>query len=216
MRWRFHAAALILALAAFAGGCTTGGNDGEHEPPPADPHAGHTSGAAIAGLPLIAFRAASGATVRLAVEVADTAELRTCGLMHRTSLPPDQGMLFVLEEDSAGGFWMRNTIIPLQIAYIDEAGRIVDIIEMAPAGSGNTPYVTADGRQIAVPDGQQPPPGAQIQVYTPRAPYRYAVEANTGWFDRHNLAIGDPVDVSAAVQRGSQGQPPPLCQEKGT
>ena len=146
-----------------------------------------------AGLPVIAFTPARGGTpIRLAVEVADTEELRTCGLMHRPALHPEQGMLFVFTTDVAGGFWMRNTLIRLSIAFIAVDGRIVDILDMEPA-----------------------PPGGPYPTYTPRGAYRYAVEANHGWFARHGLAPGDRVDVVAAVQQGSKGQPPPLCREKG-
>ncbi len=171
----------LLALAVLAGACTSPARSSGEE------------ATDETGLPVVTFTTAAGATVPLAVEVADTDELRTCGLMHRPSLPAEQGMLFVFEQDVQVGFWMRNTLIPLSIAYIDTDGRIVDILEMEPL-----------------------PPGAPAVIYTPRGPYRYAVEANTGWFTRQGLAPGDRADLTMAIERGSADQPPPLCRERGT
>ena len=144
------------------------------------------------GLPTILFIASNGTSAVLFVEVADTFELTTCGLMHRESLPEEQGMLFVYE--GSGGFWNRNTLIALSVAYIKWDGRIVDILEMDP-----TPYPYAPG--VAQPD--------------PREPYSYVVEANRGWFDRYGITIGDYVHVAEAVAHGSAGQRPWLCIERG-
>ena len=181
MTWRMPVGLLALALIAVA--CSTLASNGDH-------HADDGT-----GLPVVTFTTASGAVVPIAVEVADTAELRTCGLMHRRSLPEEQGMLFVFEQDGMAGFWMRNTLIPLSIAYIAADGRIVDILEMQ-----------------RLPD----PSSSPAVSYTPRAPYRYAIEANSGWYARHGIAVGDVADVTAAVETGSAGQPPPLCRQFGT
>jgi uncharacterized membrane protein (UPF0127 family) len=131
--------------------------------------------------------------VPLRVEVADSIERVICGLMHRESLPEDRGMLFVYE--GFGGFWNRNTLIPLSVAYLAADGTIVDIIDMEA-----TPYPGAPG----------------VTQPNPREPYSFVIEANRGWFGRNGIAIGDIVDVVDAVARGSGDQPPPLCRERGT
>jgi uncharacterized membrane protein (UPF0127 family) len=151
------------------------------------PAAGQTA------LPVVTILRADGAVVPLSVEVADTTELVICGLMHRESMPEDQGMLFVHE--GIGGFWNRNTLIPLSVAYLGADGRIIDIIDMEA-----TPMRYAPG----------------VVQPSPREPYSYVIEANRGWFDRNGIAAGDVADVVAAAAQGSAGQPPPLCRELGT
>ena len=66
------------------------------------------------------------------VEVADTQEEREVGLMNRESLPVDAGMIFLFEEDNVGGFWMKDTLIPLSIAFADADGTILSILDMDP------------------------------------------------------------------------------------
>jgi len=154
--------------------------------------AGNTSDEAAPDLPVVRFLLPNDEWVSLAVEVADTPELAQCGLMHRTFVPEDQGMLFVLE--GRGGFWNRNTLIPLSVAYLSHDGRIVDILPMDA-----TPFAGAPG--VIQPN--------------PREPYSYVIEANAGWFERHGVSIGDFVDVVDAVARGSAGQAPPLCRTFG-
>ncbi|MGH3058284.1 MAG: DUF192 domain-containing protein, partial [Gaiellaceae bacterium] len=70
--------------------------------------------------------------VEVAVEVADDDEERQVGLMNRESLPADAGMIFLFEEDASGGFWMKDTLIPLSIAFADAGGTIVRILDMEP------------------------------------------------------------------------------------
>jgi len=148
--------------------------------------------AAVEDTPVVRFER-DGIVTLLNVEVADTPELTICGLMHRPFLPDDQGMLFVYE--SRYGFWNRNTLIPLSVAYLDADGKIVDILDMEA-----TAYAGAPG--VVQPD--------------PRAPYSYVIEVNRGWFARHGIAIGDVAELNSAVARGSAGQPPPLCRDLGT
>src|SRR6266571_2513197 len=69
---------------------------------------------------------------RLWLELALTAEQQTRGLMFRQTMPNDLGMLFVFGERTGGAFWMRNTLIPLSIAYIDSDGTILDMQDMQP------------------------------------------------------------------------------------
>ena len=68
----------------------------------------------------------------LYAEVADTPQASENGLMFRDSLPDDRGMLFIFEQPKTASFWMRNTKIPLSIAYIDSAGKILEIESMKP------------------------------------------------------------------------------------
>lgn len=154
--------------------------------------AGNASDEAAPDLSVVRFLLPNDEWVSLTVEVADSPELAQCGLMHRTFMPEDQGMLFVLE--GRGGFWNRNTLIPLSVAYLNGDGRIVDILPMDA-----TPFAGAPG--VIQPD--------------PRAPYSFVIEANAGWFERHGVIIGDFVDVVDAVARGSAGQAPPLCRTFG-
>lgn len=179
-RYLFLGVAFVTALAAFVGTV---------QPPVS---AGSASDEVSADLPVARFLLPNDESVSLPVEVADTSELAQCGLMHRTFLPEEQGMLFVIE--GRGGFWNRNTLIPLSVAYISRDGRIVDILPMDA-----TPFAGAPG--VIQPD--------------PREPYSFVIEANAGWFERHGVSIGDFVDVVNAVARGSAGQAPPLCRTFG-
>jgi uncharacterized membrane protein (UPF0127 family) len=175
-RYSLFGVAIIVAFVAFVAldRSSVGAGDARTEP--------------VQDLPVVRFPFPNDETVSLTVEVADTAELTQCGLMHRTFLPEDQGMLFVYAGRS--GFWNRNTLIPLSVAYIRGDGRIVDILPMDA-----TPFAGAPG--VIQPE--------------PREPYSYVIEANAGWFERHTIVIGDFVDVAEAVARGSEGQAPPLC-----
>jgi uncharacterized membrane protein (UPF0127 family) len=115
------------------------------------------------GLPVLTI---GGARIR--VEVAATVDERADGLMHRTpdSLPWDQGMLFIYPEDRFLSFWMRNTEIPLSIAFIRNNGRICEIHDMAPFDETST---------------ESSEPG------------RYALEVHQGWFDQSGVRVGDRV-----------------------
>lgn len=106
--------------------------------------------------------------VRLQVEVADTPQSRAQGLMYRRQLAENAGMLFIFEATGRGGFWMKNTLIPLSIAFIDEDWKIVDIKDMD---------VEKD-------------PERPANVYASAKPYRYALEVNQGFFARHRITVG--------------------------
>lgn len=108
----------------------------------------------------------------LSVEVADHPAAHAQGLMHRKSLDPNSGMLFVFAEERTLGFWMKNTRIPLSIAFIDAQKRIVDIQDMNPLPSGST---------------QEP------SVYSSRKPAQFALEVNQGWFSKNRIKVGDVV-----------------------
>lgn len=109
---------------------------------------------------------------RLQLEVAATPQERTRGLMFREWLPWEQGMLFVFEQQGQGGFWMRNTLLPLSIAWLDLDGTIVDIQDMQPQ--------TDD-------------------VHVPAAPYWYALETNQGWYQANGVGVGQRVLLCTEV-----------------
>lgn len=102
----------------------------------------------------------------LHAEVAATPKSRSLGLMHRQSLPPDTGMLFVFERTGQPCFWMKNTPLPLSIAFIDDNGAIVNMADMQPNTRDN---------------------------HCPVAPIRYALEMQQGWFKDKGIQPGDTV-----------------------
>lgn len=104
-----------------------------------------------------------GREVSIRVEVASTPEERQKGLMHRDHLDEDAGMLFLFAADGRGGFWMRNTLVPLDIAYVGADGRVQEVRAAKPLDE---------------------------TILTPAAPYRYVLEVNQGWFERHGLGVG--------------------------
>jgi uncharacterized membrane protein (UPF0127 family) len=101
------------------------------------------------------------------VEVAASPEERATGLMHRFSLAPDHGMLFVFERAEPLSFWMKNTYIPLSIAFIDANGRILNIEDMAPQTE-----TTHWSRGLGL----------------------YALEMRKGWFAERGIRAGDRVE----------------------
>ena len=103
---------------------------------------------------------------RIEAEVAATQPARELGLMNRKSMPQQAGMLFVFEQPQAYCFWMKNTLLPLSIAFIDEAGQIVNLADMQPMNE--TSHCAAK-------------------------PIRYALEMNQGWFKAKGIKAGAAV-----------------------
>jgi len=101
-------------------------------------------------------------------EIARTQEEHTQGLMYRKELPDGEGMLFVYERDQVLSFWMKNTFIPLSIAYITSDGRIVEIRDMYPHDESSV----TSGRSV-----------------------RYALEVPQNWFSRAGVRLGDIVTI---------------------
>lgn len=110
----------------------------------------------------------AGERVAVPVEIADTDEERQTGLMGRTALPEDAGMLFVFGAEQQLSFWMKDTLIPLSIAFIDSEGRIVDIQDMQPLDETSHPSA---------------------------APAQYALEVNQGFFGARGIQVGDTVEL---------------------
>ena len=100
------------------------------------------------------------------VEVANTDDSRNTGLMFRASLPDNQGMLFVYEAEGRHAMWMKNTLIPLSVAFIDHAGHIVNIEDMQPR--------TED-------------------AHSAKASAAFSLEMNQGWFKKRGIKEGDRV-----------------------
>lgn len=115
-----------------------------------------------------------GQRTEVRVLIADTPEKQEYGLMCRTSLPADEGMLFVFADVTQVPFWMKNTLIPLSIAFIDDRWRIVAILDMAV----------------------EPDPAHPSALYAPPRPYRYALEVNQGFFAKHGIHAGAEVRFS--------------------
>ncbi|MED4531935.1 DUF192 domain-containing protein [Metabacillus fastidiosus] len=107
--------------------------------------------------------------IRLTVQVADTQEKIEKGLMFVEKLPENEGMLFMFSEKTYGGFWMKNTLIPLSIAFLDSDGKILKILDMDPCKEEECP------------------------AYDPELSYHYAIEVNLGWFKKNLIKEGDYV-----------------------
>jgi uncharacterized membrane protein (UPF0127 family) len=145
MRHVSLALVLLLALAAGCGGKDDGG-------------------------PKVVIETADG-DVEVAVEIADTPQERARGLMGRTSLPEDAGMIFVYPGPTEGAYWMKNTLIPLSIAFYDGTGEILRILDMEPCR-------------------REPCP-----LYDPGVQYAGALEVNQGAFERMDVREGDRLEL---------------------
>jgi uncharacterized protein len=107
----------------------------------------------------------------VAVEIADSEGERARGLMGRESLDADAGMVFVFPAETSGAFWMKNTLIPLSIAFYDENGRILRILDMEPCRRDPCP------------------------LYDPGVSYRGALEVNRGAFREWGVGEGDTLTL---------------------
>jgi hypothetical protein len=118
------------------------------------------SAAALAQLPVTELTVGMH---RIQAEVADSAASRTTGLMHRKSMAQNAGMVFVFEENAIHCMWMKNTLIPLSVAFIDAAGAIINVADMQPHSE---------------------------QSHCAGRPARYALEMNQGWFAQRGIKPG--------------------------
>ena len=109
--------------------------------------------------------------VSYVVEVADTPKERETGLMSRGGLVPGHGMLFVYPQDQALSFWMKNTVFPIDILFINSTGSIVDAQYMLPC--------------------QRDP----CQVYVSDKPAKWALEINGGETQKHRIFVGQKVEI---------------------
>jgi uncharacterized membrane protein (UPF0127 family) len=110
--------------------------------------------------------------VALDVEIAETEAQRDFGLMLRKSLPDDAGMAFLFPSDTKATFWMKDTLIPLSVAFADGDGKILAILDMEPCRADPCP------------------------VYDPGVSYRTALEVNKGALTRLGVRRGDVLEIS--------------------
>ena len=100
---------------------------------------------------------------RIEAEVAYTDESRQIGLMNRPKMPPGHGMLFVFDRAATHCMWMKNTLLPLSVAFLDDKGRILNIEDMQPQTENN---------------------------HCATQPAKYALEMNLGWYQSHGIGPG--------------------------
>lgn len=112
--------------------------------------------------------------IKLNVEYAETPEKRISGLKNRSMLPKSSGMLFVFPDEKVREFWMKDTLIPLEIIFIGTKGHINEIITMNPCAS-DAPI---------------------CPIYTSKDPARFAVEVNAGFTERAKIVEGDILEIS--------------------
>lgn len=162
MTRRGPAGLLLLATVLAAGGC-------RDEQPLAEPMQPIM---ALDSATVLLVNAAD--TVRVAVEIAQTEQERNIGLMHRPSLGEDSGMIFLFQtlQPADGVFWMYNTLIPLDIAFIGTDGRIGSIRHMEPCTSPVAQY---------------------CPTYEAGVPFQTALEVNAGFFAARGVEVGDSV-----------------------
>jgi uncharacterized protein len=103
---------------------------------------------------------------KIKAEVARTEDEKSRGLMFRERLEPDEGMLFIYEREEFLSFWMKNTPLPLSIAFLDRNGRIVDLQDMEPFN---------------------------LRTHTSVRPAKYALEMNRKWFQKNGVKLGDVI-----------------------
>ena len=101
---------------------------------------------------------------RIEAEVAHTAQARLVGLMMRKTMAPQRGMVFVFEHDATHCMWMKNTFLPLSVAFVDAQGKVINIEDMQPQSEDN---------------------------HCAAAPARFALEMNLGWFRERGIKAGD-------------------------
>ncbi len=111
---------------------------------------------------------------RLDVQLAQTPEQRQIGLMWRKDMPQHEGMLFIFEQASIQCFWMRNTLIPLTAAFLDEDGTIVNLADMQPQSDDS---------------------------HCSSKPVRFVLEMNQGWFAKRQIKPGYRLGGSVFVKR---------------
>ena len=132
---------------------------------------------ASSSLPQVVLHPQKGEPVRVTVEVADTPQKRSFGLMYRRDLPELHGMLFLFPREEPLSFWMKNTPLPLDIIFINTAHTIVSIAQ------NTTPF------------SEKPLPSG--------SPAQFVLEVNGGFCRRHGVAVGDRVEFARVSSSAS-------------
>lgn len=174
-RYRLRGSAYgLLAVTVTALACVDGGGATAEarNPSPSDDSAGggeeRTGRTPAPGYAWVIFGADT-----VVAEVAATADERADGLMYRDDVPDGTGMLFVFEDSQPRAFWMANTYVPLDIAYMDPSYRIVDIIAMEPLVTDSYPSDHAS---------------------------MFALEVRQGWFEENGIGVGDQAEIVFGVR----------------
>ena len=107
------------------------------------------------------------------IEVVSNPQERKLGLMYRENLPYDNAMFFIWEYKKRQCMWMRNTYIPLNVAYLDSSGKILEIYDMVPLSD---------------------------ESVCSKKRVRYALEVNLNWFEDNNILVGNVLDISNLVK----------------
>ena len=149
----------FVAILLVAVACS--GDDKPKEPPP--------------GTTAITLTTDKGAKRTLFVEIADEPSERSVGLSGRTNLADDSGMLFVIPVKGIG-FWMKDTLIPLSVAFLGPCGEVVHIADMQPQ---------------------------TLDLHDTDRPYNFGLEVNQGWFSRHGIGVGARVELPQGVRPAS-------------
>jgi uncharacterized membrane protein (UPF0127 family) len=106
-------------------------------------------------------------------ELATTPKERNIGLMNRTSIPENTGMLFIFDKEGIYKFWMKNAVIPLDIIWLDENGKII--------------YIEKNARPCYVPS---------CPLFGPESSSKYTLEVNGGYTERHKINVGDKARIN--------------------
>ena len=164
---------LLFVALLFGPGCSGGQKDESSSEGTSEEASQET---AVVDVPdetaIVGINTARGERVEIRAEIADEEAEQKRGLMERTALAEDAGMLFVFPGERPRSFWMRNTLIPLSIAYIDGDGGIVDIQDMQPLDETAHPSA---------------------------APAQYALEVNQGFFEERGVRVGDEADLPVST-----------------
>jgi uncharacterized protein len=167
--WKVVVFVLALLLAGCGGTQANSDNQSQNASQASGANTAETTSATSALRPVV-IDTSGGKEVEVQVEIADDVAEQAKGLMYRKTLGEDRGMLFVYPDERELSYWMKNTLIPLSIAYIDSKGRIVDILDMKPLDDRPPHYVSSE-------------------------PVQYALEVNKGFFEKNGVKEGDHAEL---------------------
>jgi uncharacterized protein len=173
------AAGVVVALA-----CTSPTPQAVPQPVPVRAAPGDVTAQNWSGPPLdrgqLVLHDAFGGAHSVEVEIADTTPSRTRGMMWRTTVPPGTGMLFIFPEERDQKFWMRNTLVPLDMLFLDKSGQVVGILAQAEPQ-------TLENRRVGRPS-------------------LYVLEVAGGWAEKAGIVPGSRVELKGSLA-GRAGQP---------